>query len=225
MRNLMDPVLQDPFENGMVVSCPKRVIDLDRLKPIDVVVLSHRHPDHFDLPSLDRLSRHCQVVCANDPLLLHALRALGFEHVTPMDLHSAMPSAQAELFPTPSENTGVRECGMVIRDDSTVFWNQVDTELSAETIAEVRRRYAGVDLLFAMYASQNFGFFDSLESEFPRETHQRNLESAVRIGPRLPVPASAGFRFAGALGQPRTLAARTERRIDHEISQLREVRG
>jgi hypothetical protein len=181
----------------MVVSCPQRVIDLDHLGPIDVVVLSHRHPDHFDLPSLDRLSRHCQVVCANDPLLLHALGALGFEHVTPMDPHSPMPSPHAELFPTRSENTGVRECGMVIRDDSGVFWNQVDTELSPETIAEVRRRYGRVDLLFAMYASQNFDFFDSLESEFPRETHLRNLESALRIGPRLLVPASAGFRFAG----------------------------
>ncbi len=29
MRILMDPVLQDPFEHGMVVSCPKRMIDLD----------------------------------------------------------------------------------------------------------------------------------------------------------------------------------------------------
>ena len=28
MRILMDPVLHDPFENGMVVSCPKRAIDL-----------------------------------------------------------------------------------------------------------------------------------------------------------------------------------------------------
>ncbi len=36
MRILMDPVLQDPFETGMVVSCPKRVIDLERLGPIDV---------------------------------------------------------------------------------------------------------------------------------------------------------------------------------------------
>ncbi len=196
MRILIDPVLQDPFENGMVVSCPRRVIDLDRLGPIDVVVLSHRHPDHFDLPSLDRLSRHCQVVCANDPLLRHALRTLGFEHVTPMDPQVAMPSPQTELFPTRSENTAVRECGIVIRDDSGVFWNQVDTELSAETIAEVRRRYGRVDLLFAMYASQNFEFFDSLESEFPRETHRQNLESACRIAPRLLVPASAGFRFA-----------------------------
>ncbi len=197
MRILMDPVLQDPFENGMVVSCPKRAIDLERLGPIDVVVLSHRHPDHFDLPSLDRLSRHCQVVCPNDPLVQHALGSLGFEHVTPMGPHAAMPSTQAELFPTRSDNTAVRECGMVIRDDSGVFWNQVDTELSAETIAGVRRRYGRVDLLFAMYASQNFDFFDSLESDFPRETHRRNLESALGIAPRLLVPASAGFRFAG----------------------------
>lgn len=31
MRILMDPVLQDPFENRMVVSCPPRAIDLDCL--------------------------------------------------------------------------------------------------------------------------------------------------------------------------------------------------
>ena len=34
MRIVMDPGLQDPFENGMVVSCPSRVIDLDRLGPM-----------------------------------------------------------------------------------------------------------------------------------------------------------------------------------------------
>ncbi|MEE8475344.1 MAG: MBL fold metallo-hydrolase [Myxococcota bacterium] len=197
MRILMDPVLRDPFESGMVVSCPKRAFDLDRLGSIDVVVVSHRHPDHFDLPSLDLLSRDCQVVCANDPLLVYALRALGFEHVTPMDPQSAMPSPQAELFPTRSENASVRECGMVICDGSAVFWNQVDTELAPDTIAEVRRRYGRVDLLFAMYASQNFDFFDSLESEFPHETHRRNLDTALSIGPRLLVPAAAGFCFAG----------------------------
>ena len=197
MRILMDPVLRDPFESGMVVSCPKRAIDLDRLGSIDVVVVSHRHPDHFDLPSLDLLSRDCQVVCANDPLLLHGLRALGFEHVTPMEPHSAMPSTQVELFPTRSENASVRECGMVISDGSAIFWNQVDTELAPDTIAEVQRRYGRVDLLFAMYASQNFDFFDSLESEFPHETHRRNLDSALSIAPRLLVPASAGFCFAG----------------------------
>ena len=197
MRILMDPVLQDPFESGMVVSCPRRAIDRGQLGPIDVLVVSHRHADHFDLPSLARLPRECQVVCANDPLLLHALRSLGFEHVTPMDPHSSLSSPHAELFPTRSANTAVRECGLVIRDETGVFWNQVDTELAPDTIAGVRGRYGRVDLLFAMYASQRFDFFDSLQGRFPRETHRGNLASALAIGPRLLVPASAGFRFAG----------------------------
>lgn len=54
---LMDPVLSDPFEEGTVVSCPQRTIDADRLPPIDILVVSHRHPDHFDLASLARVDR------------------------------------------------------------------------------------------------------------------------------------------------------------------------
>ncbi len=197
MRILMDPVLQDPFESGMVVSCPRREIQLERLPPIDVVVVSHRHPDHFDLASLDRLPRACQVLCPEDPLIAHALDALGFVHVTSMAPGRAMLAEHAELYPTRSENLSVRECGMLVRDADGVFWNQVDSELSDETIADVRHRFGGVDLHFAMYASQNFEFFDSLSSEFPAETHRRNLETALAVRPSLLVPASAGFRFAG----------------------------
>ncbi len=197
MRILMDPVLQDPFESGMVVSCPKREIHLERLPPIDVVVVSHRHPDHFDLSSLDLLPRACQVLCPQDPLIVRALTALGFEHVTPMTPGTPMPAPHAELYPTRSENPAVRECGVLVRDADAVFWNQVDTELADETIADVRRRFGGVDLLFAMYASQNFEFFDSLASEFPVQSHRRNLETALSIRPTLVAPASAGFRFSG----------------------------
>ena len=46
-----------------------------------------------------------------------------------------------------------------------------------------------------MYASQNFEFFESGATGFPVETHRRNLETAVRIDPKVVVPASAGFRF------------------------------
>src|SRR5256885_11170632 len=62
---------------------------------------------------------------------------------------------------------------------------------------EFRRVLFRSDLLFAMYASQNFEFFESLTTRFPTETHQQNLEAVVRIGPRTVVPASAGFRFCG----------------------------
>jgi hypothetical protein len=64
---LMDPVFADPFEEGTVVSCPQRTIDADRLPPIDILVVSHRHPDHFDLASIARVDRRADAVCPGRP--------------------------------------------------------------------------------------------------------------------------------------------------------------
>ena len=197
MTILMDPVLQDPFEDGLVVSCPKRQIDVDRFPPIDVVIVSHRHPDHFDLSSLDRLSRNCQVCCPADPLITHALQRLGFHHVTILEPGKPMSVDKKEILPTRSENQAVRECGIVFRDETGTFWNQVDTEISSITVHTVLEYCSRVDLLFAMYASQNFEFFESLDKSFPYETHRQNLQNVLTIRPRLTVPGSAGFRFFG----------------------------
>ncbi len=197
MMILMDPVLQDPFEDGLVVSCPKREIDLHRLPPIDVVIVSHRHPDHFDLSSLNRLSRNCQVCCPADPLISHALKLLGFRHVTLLEPGKPMSVEKMEILPTRSENQAVRECGIVFRDETGTFWNQVDTEISPLTINSVLQHCSRVDLLFAMYASQNFSFFESQDRPFPYETHRQNLQNVLMVRPALTVPGSAGFRFFG----------------------------
>jgi L-ascorbate metabolism protein UlaG (beta-lactamase superfamily) len=194
---LMDPVFFDPFEEGAVVSCPRRRTHPERLPPIDLLVVSHRHPDHFDIPSLARVPRDCEAICPADPLIVYALRRLGFERIHPVHPMGEIRGADFELFPTASQVTGVREFGMVFHDASGTFWNQVDSFLSPATIAAVLGRYGRVDLLFAMYASQNFDFFDSLSARFPHETHRANLETVLRIGPGLAVPGSAGFRFAG----------------------------
>ncbi|HEY8216923.1 MAG TPA: MBL fold metallo-hydrolase [Acidimicrobiia bacterium] len=194
---LMDPVLDDPFEQGTVVSCPGRTIDVDALCEVDILVVSHRHPDHFDLPSLDRVARDVNAICAPDPLIVHALRALGFSNVHPVVPMAPILGADFELLPTRSELTSVPEIGMVFRDASGVFWNQVDTLLADETIDAVRLRFGTIDVLFGMYASQNFEFFESRAIAFPVETHRRNLETALRIDPTVVVPASAGFRFVG----------------------------
>src|SRR6266567_3437074 len=174
---LMDPVLADPFEEGTVVSC--------------------RHPDHFDLASLARVDRRADAVCPADPLIVYALEELGFEAVHAVHPMAPIVGDGFELFPTRSELRSIPEMGCVFHDRTGTFWNQVDTPLAPATIDGVRERFSGVDLLFAMYASQNFEFFESLTTRFPTETHQQNLEAVTRIGPRTVVPASAGFRFCG----------------------------
>ena len=194
---LMEPVLDDPFELGTVVSCPQRAIDIDTLTNVDILIVSHRHPDHFDPPSLDRVARDVDVICAPDPLIVHALRELDFPNVHPVVPMAPILGMDFELVPTRSELTSIPEIGMVFRDASGTFWNQVDTLLTDETIDAVRDRFGTIDVLFGMYASQNFEFFESRATEFPVETHRRNLETALRIDPTVVVPASAGFRFAG----------------------------
>lgn len=196
---LMDPVFADPFEEGAVVSCPRRSVHPDELPPIDLLVVSHRHPDHFDPPSLARVTRQCDAICPADPLIVHGLRELGFERVHPVHPMGEIAGGTFELFPTRSEVRSIPEFGMVLRDASGTFFNQVDSELAPETIDVVRRRFGQIDVHFAMYASQNFDFFEDRSTAFPLETHRDNLCNACRIGARLVVPASAGFRFVGEL--------------------------
>lgn len=197
VRCLMDPVFSDPFEEGAVVSCPKRTVFPERLPPIDILIVSHRHPDHFDIRSLAQLPRDCDAICPADPLIAYALKQLGFARIHPVSAMAPILSADFQLFPTRSEVRTVREFGMVFSDATGTFWNQVDSFLSTSTIQAVQDRFRGVDLLFAMYASQNFEFFDSLTAYFPFDTHRANLESVLRIRPRAVVPGAAGFRFCG----------------------------
>ena len=195
---LMDPVFVDPFEEGAVVSCPQRTVDLDALPAVDILILSHRHPDHFDIASLGRISREVDAICPADPLIVYVLKELGFKNVHPVPPMAPIQSERFEIFPTRSEVGTVQEFGVVFRDRSGTLWNQVDTALSEATVAAVRERFGGIDLLFSMYASQNFDFFDSRRTDFPAATHRDNLASVMRIGPRMVVPGSAGFRFCGA---------------------------
>jgi len=194
---LMDPVFFDPFEEGAVASCPERQVDLGRLPEFDYLVISHRHPDHFDIPTLACLPRDCHVLCPSDALVLYALGQLGFSRVTPVEARRLLSTADLQLFPTRSEERTVRELGWVVADGSGTVWNQVDTILSLSTIQEVVAHFGTVDLLFARYASQNFEFFESRAATFPYEEHQRNLETVVAVRPRVVVPGSAGFKFVG----------------------------
>jgi UDP-MurNAc hydroxylase len=194
---LMDPIFFDPFEEGAVVSCPTRIVYPDRLPPVDILIVSHRHPDHFDIASLDRVPRDCDAICPADPLIVYGLRKLGFSRIHPVEPMGEISSADFELYPTRSEAESVREFGMVFKDRSGVFFNQVDTFLSHSTIDAVLARFGRPDLMFAMYASQSFEFFDSRSAVFPYDTHSQNLENVIRVQPRMVAPGSAGFRFCG----------------------------
>jgi UDP-MurNAc hydroxylase len=200
VRCLMDPVFQDPFEDTAVVSCPRRTIALDAIPPIDLLVISHAHLDHFDIPSLAHIaktSRGCDVVCPKDHTIVYALEQLGFTKIHPEEPRRHFTFAGYELLTTHSNVTNVTEMGIVFKDASGTFWNQVDTVIAPETATSTLAQSGKIDLLFAMYASQNFDFFASRGTGFPHRMHAMNLANVMAIRPKLTVPGSAGFRFGG----------------------------
>ncbi len=73
MTILTDPVFSDRcgIDLGLTTLGPKRLVKpalgIDDLPPIDLILLSHAHFDHWDLPSLRRLAkRNIPVLCARE---------------------------------------------------------------------------------------------------------------------------------------------------------------
>jgi UDP-MurNAc hydroxylase len=195
---LMDPVFQDPFQDGAVVACPQREVFPDRLPRIDKIVISHAHLDHFDIRSLARLPRDLEVLCPQDPVLPYALGKLGFHNVRMLAADTFVDFGSWQILTTYS-NVDVIEVGVVFRDRSGTCWNEVDSVVTPETIEKVRAKMGHVELLFTGYASQNVGFFESMRAGYPLGFTRMNLANVKAIGPTLAVPGSAGYRFAGVL--------------------------
>src|SRR5215510_9606358 len=108
---LTDPVLRDPFEEGTVMSCPRRAVRVDRLPALRGIIISHRHLDHFDLPSLAMLDRRVPVWCPHDPFLLYGLQRLGFRDVHCLQPFVPQQCGGLRLLPTPSLHREVLEFG------------------------------------------------------------------------------------------------------------------
>jgi L-ascorbate metabolism protein UlaG (beta-lactamase superfamily) len=103
VRILTDPVLFD------------RVIALRRVTPsldprlyesVDLVLLSHLHLDHFDVPSLRLLGRDIPVIAPVGARRL--MTKLGFRYVTELRAWETFPLDSVEVKATPAAHSGFR---------------------------------------------------------------------------------------------------------------------
>ena len=71
---MCDPVFFDPFEQGTVTACPAREIDVKSIPKHDVLYISHRHMDHFDIPTLSQIDKSKPVLIPDDALSIASLK-------------------------------------------------------------------------------------------------------------------------------------------------------
>ncbi|MGK7879836.1 MAG: MBL fold metallo-hydrolase [Crocosphaera sp.] len=194
---LMDPVLFDPHAEGIEDICPKREVIIDSLPKFDLLVISHRHLDHFDIRSLASLPKNVDVLIPNDPLLKTCLSQLGYSNIYCLKDESEVKIGSTYLIATRSENR-VPEYGMVFADSSGVFWNQVDSDISLKTIQFVKSRYPQVDFLLASWQTMLEANFQNNKSlSFPYSSYNQQLEKVGLIKPKAISPGANGFKFVG----------------------------
>ncbi|KIG14882.1 metallo-beta-lactamase family protein [Enhygromyxa salina] len=110
---LLDPLLGDRFGHGGLVGevYPPREFDFAAFPPIDAVLLSHEHDDHFDLPSLDRLDRDIPIYLSSRSSIAASelLSHMGFAAVRPLEPESSLELGELRVLSFCADHRGGRQ--------------------------------------------------------------------------------------------------------------------
>lgn len=156
---LTDPVFSASAGPGGVLG-PRRAIDpgvaFESLPRVDMVLLSHDHYDHCDVPTLRRLAQR------DDPLVIAPLghRALlvraGMKRIVELDwwqAHAASPGLEVTLVPSrhwsrrmPWGTNRRLWGGFMVRTAGRLVYFVGDTGYDPALFAEIRRRCGTPDL-------------------------------------------------------------------------------
>lgn len=206
LRLLFDPLLGATYHDGVFAPVPRRRVDVGALRP-DVIVVTHRHPDHFDVESLDQLAQRYPdaVVLTADVFVGQVCQRLGFGSVSLLGDWQHLDLGGVALLTTPSY-CSVEEWGVMLATDDGVAWNQVDTELGSRVpavcarAAEILGRPAlaeGMALAIARW--QPLLQVDALLGKatgFPTQRYSAELERIAACNAAAIIPGAAGSQLA-----------------------------
>lgn len=209
-RVITDPVLFGYLWEEINVHCPSIELDLEAIPKVDVLNISHRHQDHFDIRSLAYLATYksfCTpdtvVLAPQDDILLEILQEVGLKNITPVADFEPVTIGDLTLTPTPSlnEQDYFPEHGLLVHDGEVTVWNQVDTIVSPDIVNYIKKLYPTIQLAhnrFLPLLEGNFSFHQPLE--LPFEEYSSFLRVVKAVGPMVSVPGSAGFRYRDEFG-------------------------
>ncbi len=206
---LTDPVWFDYLWEEVNVMCPSIELDKDKVPPLDVLYLSHRHQDHFDVRTLaylvknERLLRPDTIIMApKDEILLDVLNELEFKNVRIIADFEPVTVKDVTFTPTPSLNQSSTsedyypEHGIIVSDGEVTVWNQVDTIVNPEIIEHIRQNFGQLDLVHSRFVPLLEGNFSyNKPCNLPFDEYCSFLNIIKTLAPKFVVPGSAAFRY------------------------------
>lgn len=195
---LTDPVLTErasPFSFAGPTRLQPPGIAITELPAIDVIVISHDHYDHLDLPTLETLRRRDNPLLVA-PLRLGAwLRSRGFDRVVELDWWQRHDAGTLRIDAVPAQHFSGRGlfdrnqrlwAGYMLEADGLRVFFAGDTGYSPD-FAAIGERFAPVDL-----ALIPIGAYEP--RDFMKPVHV-TPEEAVRIHQDVGASASIGMHW------------------------------
>jgi UDP-MurNAc hydroxylase len=206
---LTDPTWFDYLWEEINVLCPSIVLEKDKVPPVDVLYLSHRHQDHFDVRTLAYLAQpggclkpDAVVLVPNDDILIDVLKELEFKNIQIVADFTPIKIKDITLTPTPSLNKASTakddfpEHGLLVQADDVTLWNQVDTIVSPDIIDQIRQLSGQVNFMHGRFVPLLEGNFSyNKPMDLPYDEYCTYLNVVRALGPKFVVPGSASFRY------------------------------
>jgi len=206
---LTDPVWFDYLWEEINTLCPSIVLEKDKIPPVDVLNLSHRHQDHFDVHTLAYLKRNDRILkpdvtilAPQDDILLDILKELEFKNVHVVSDFEPIQIKDVTITATPSRNQASTsqdyfpEHGLLVNDGEVTLWNQVDTIVDPDIVEHICSLYGQVDMAhgrFVPLLEGNFAYNKPFVLPFNEYCSFLNVMKA--LNPKFVVPGSAAFRY------------------------------
>jgi UDP-MurNAc hydroxylase len=210
---LTDPVWFDYLWEEINTLCPSIVLEKDKVPPLDVLNISHRHQDHFDVRTLAYLVQNERIITPDtiilapkDDLLLGILHELEFKNIRVVSDFEQIQVKDVTLTPTPSRNQvstaedSFPEHGLLVNDGEVTIWNQVDSMVNPDIIQHIAELYGQIDFFHSRFVpliEGNFSYNKPLN--LPIEEYCTYLNVVGALSPRFVVPGSAAFRYRDEL--------------------------
>jgi len=195
-RILMDPVFFDPFEAGANVSYPRRTVDVDSVPPVDLIILSHRHFDHYDLRTLALFNRNVPcIIPQGDEVIQRGLRLLGYTRIREVPPGAKIRLGATTIVTTPSK-VPFPEMGVIIQDETATVWNCVDSVIDQPIVKDFTELMNTIDCVLATYNPLiQFELRSQAQQLFPFERYRLLIENVVASKPHVLVPSACGLRY------------------------------
>ncbi len=181
-RILTDPWFNDPIH----LLCRHKYplgIPLDKLPPIDLIAISHRHKDHFDIKAIEQINRSATVIMPNGET--RQVEQLGFHRVEGLNFWESREVAGIRVTALPAVHPVRENCYLLEKGGKSVFFGG-DTRFFPG-MAEIGNRF---DITVALLPISGMIFFQGRFGLIKRicMSPSQAAEAALRLKARVVIP-------------------------------------